>query len=133
MDLMEGEQAVALCYRWQGTASWARLDALCRGLTQGLAPLLQRGHPLVLVSDGDVGGLVGIHARSELGLDNAVVSIDGITLQEFDFIDIGALLDTSGAVPVVIKSLVFPASAALGRSAGAQALSHSTVAADVER
>ena len=137
MDLIdgerEGEQAVALCYRWQGTASWARLDALCRGLTQGLAPLLQRGHPLVLVSDGDVGGLVGIHAHSELGLANAVVSIDGITLQEFDFIDIGALLDTSGAVPVVIKSLVFPASAALGRSAGAQALSHSTVAADVER
>ena len=51
-----------------------------------------------------------------------MVSIDGITLQEFDFIDIGALLDTSGAVPVVIKSLVFPTGAALGadgvRSAG---------------
>jgi ethanolamine utilization protein EutA len=45
-----------------------------------------------------------------------VVSIDGIVLHDFDFIDIGALLETSGAVPVVIKSLVFPASAALGRA-----------------
>jgi len=44
------------------------------------------------------------------------VSIDGIALKEFDFIDIGALLETSGAVPVVIKSLVFPGSAALGRA-----------------
>jgi ethanolamine utilization protein EutA len=43
------------------------------------------------------------------------VSIDGIALKEFDFIDIGPLLETSGAVPVVIKSLVFPISSALGR------------------
>jgi ethanolamine utilization protein EutA len=36
-------------------------------------------------------------------------------LKEFDFIDIGAMLELSGAVPVVIKSLVFPGSASLGR------------------
>ena len=115
LDLHEGEQAVALCYRWQGSASYARLDALCRGLQAGLAALLERGLPLVLVGDGDIGGLVGIHLHSELRLPNPLVSIDGIVLKEFDFIDIGALLDTSGAVPVVIKSLVFPHSAAVGR------------------
>jgi ethanolamine utilization protein EutA len=71
---------------------------------------------VVLVGDGDIGGLVGIHLHSELKLAQPVVSIDGIVLQEFDFIDIGALLDTSGAVPVVIKSLVFPQTAALGRA-----------------
>ncbi|HEY4317246.1 MAG TPA: ethanolamine ammonia-lyase reactivating factor EutA, partial [Herbaspirillum sp.] len=43
-----------------------------------------------------------------------VVSIDGIVLKAFDFIDIGAMLETSGAVPVVIKSLVFPTSSAVG-------------------
>lgn len=115
MDLHGGEQAVALCYRWQGSASYARLDTFCRGIAAGLSRILDQGLPLVLVGDGDVGGLVGIHAHSELHMKNAVVSIDGIVLQEFDFIDIGALLDTSGAVPVVIKSLVFPQTAALGR------------------
>ncbi len=114
LDLHSGEQAVALCYRWLGSATWARLDALCQGLVSGLATVLQQGHPLVLVSDGDIGGLVGIHLHSELALQSAVVSIDGIVLQEFDYIDIGALLDTSGAVPVVIKSLVFPQTAGLG-------------------
>jgi ethanolamine utilization protein EutA len=44
------------------------------------------------------------------------VSIDGIALKEFDFIDIGSLLPASGAVPVVIKSLVFPSSSTLGRT-----------------
>jgi ethanolamine utilization protein EutA len=115
LDLQQGERPAALCYRWQGSATYARLDAFCRGAVSGLASLLERGHPLVLVGDGDVGGLIGIHCREELRTANAVVSIDGITLKEFDFVDIGALLESSGAVPVVIKSLVFPASAALGR------------------
>ena len=117
MDLHGGERSVALCYHWSGSASFARLDAFCRGVAAGLHAVLEQGGVLVLVGDGDIGGLVGIHLHSELGLQNAVVSIDGIVLHEFDFIDIGALLDTSGAVPVVIKSLVFPQTAAVGHPA----------------
>ncbi len=117
MDLHSGEQAVALCYRWQGSATFARLEAFCRGVVQGLDAVLRQGMPLVLVGDGDIGGLVGMHLHSEMKLAQAVVSIDGIVLQEFDFIDIGALLDGAGAVPVVIKSLVFPSTAAVGRVA----------------
>jgi ethanolamine utilization protein EutA len=75
--------------------------------------MIAAGHPLVLVGEGDVGGLIGIHCHRELGIAD-VVSIDGIELDEFDFIDIGAVLETSGAVPVVVKSLVFPG-AGLGR------------------
>src|SRR5258706_606073 len=113
LDLDDGERAVALCYRWKGSATFGRLDAFCRGIVAGLANGLGRGLPLILVGDGDVGGLIGIHCREETRLSNPIVSIDGIALKEFDFIDIGALLETSGAVPVVIKSLAFPGSAAL--------------------
>jgi ethanolamine utilization protein EutA len=120
-DLHHGEQAVALCYRWQGSATYARLDAFCRGVAAGLEAPLAQGRALILVGDGDIGGLVGIHCHQELGLANPVVSIDGISLKAFDFIDIGALLDTAGAVPVVIKSLVFPTSAAVGMPAPARA------------
>ncbi|HYS83732.1 MAG TPA: ethanolamine ammonia-lyase reactivating factor EutA [Bradyrhizobium sp.] len=115
LDLHEGERAVALCYRWRKSATFARLDVFCRGVAAGLAKPLERGLPLILVGDGDVGGLIGIHCLEETRLSNPIVSIDGIVLKEFDFIDIGALLETSGAVPVVIKSLVFPSSTALGR------------------
>ena len=50
----------------------------------GLAALLARGHPLVLACDGDVGGLIGIHCRDALGLENPIVSIDGLALHDFD-------------------------------------------------
>lgn len=114
-DSMPKDQPAALCYRWEGSATFGRLDAFCRGVAAGMAGYTDLGHPLVLVGEGDVGGLVGIHVNQELALPIPVVSIDGLTLQAFDFIDIGELLATSGAVPVVIKSLVFPTTAALGR------------------
>jgi|SRR5882672_396360 len=110
LDLASGEQTAALCYRWKESASFARLDGFCRGVLAGLASSLERGLPLVLVGDGDIGGLIGIHCVEQLRLHNPVVSIDGITLREFDFVDIGTMIPASGAVPVVIKSLVFPRS-----------------------
>ncbi len=110
-DLLETDTPVALAFKWRGSATWQRLDDFCSGVTRGLKRITDRGNPLVLVNDGDIGGLLGIHIREEMGLDLKVVSIDGIELREFDYIDIGALLPASGAVPVVIKSLVFPASA----------------------
>jgi len=80
-----------------------------RGIAGGLSGILESGLPLVLVGDGDIGGLIGIHCRQETRVETPIVSIDGIALKEFDFVDVGALLETSRAVPVVIKSLVFPA------------------------
>jgi ethanolamine utilization protein EutA len=103
----DGDVPVALFVPWRGPATFARLDAFCRGVSDGMAPVLAKGHPLVLAGDGDVGGLIGVHFHEELGLKHSVVSIDSLELREFDYIDIGAMLDLSGAVPVVIKSLLF--------------------------
>lgn len=111
LDLMNRETPVAIGFRWKGSASFMRLDQFGKGVTAALGEQVAKGLPIVLVSDGDIGGLVGIHLREEMKLDSPVISIDGITLSEFDFIDIGEIIPSSGAVPVVIKSLVFPASA----------------------
>jgi len=112
LDLGDAGTPVAVFVPWRGSATFQRLDAFCQGLIDGLALILADGHPLVLAGDGDVGGLMGIHLREEMQLDNAIVSVDGLELKEFDYIDIGSMLPHSGAVPVVIKSLIFPASAA---------------------
>jgi ethanolamine utilization protein EutA len=109
-DLMDNEKPVAILVAWQGPATFERLHALCRGIAEGLKDLLDHGHPIVLAGDGDVGGLIGLHFHEELKLDCPIVSIDSLDLREFDYIDIGEMLEYSGAVPVVIKSLVFPVS-----------------------
>lgn len=108
LDLQEGRQPVALAFHWQGSATFARLQAFCGAVVEGLKPVLDQGHPLLLVNDGDIGGILGLHFKEEMKLDRPIISVDGIALQEFDYIDVGALIPASGAVPVVIKSLVFP-------------------------
>jgi ethanolamine utilization protein EutA len=115
LDLGDGATPVAVFVPWRGSATFRRLDDFCKGIADGLQAVLSRGHPIVLAGDGDVGGLIGIHYCEEMKFKNPIVSIDGLELREFDYIDIGAILDTSGAVPVVIKSLIFPGSEALGR------------------
>ena len=115
LDLGAGDTPVAIFVPWRGSATFRRLDDFCKGVADGLDVLLAKGHPIVLAGDGDVGGLIGIHYCEEMGMKNPVVSIDGLELKEFDYIDIGAILDTSGAVPVVIKSLIFPTTAGLGK------------------
>ncbi|HEY2136837.1 MAG TPA: ethanolamine ammonia-lyase reactivating factor EutA [Xanthobacteraceae bacterium] len=115
LDLTEPDGPVAVFVPWRGSATFQRLDAFCRGVAGGLASRAAKGLPIVLAGDGDVGGLIGIHFREEMKLANPIVSIDGLELKEFDYIDIGEMLESSGAVPVVIKSLIFPSSAALGQ------------------
>jgi ethanolamine utilization protein EutA len=115
LDLGEGDTPVAVFVPWRGSATFHRLDGFCRGAVEGLSDILARGHPLVLAGDGDVGGLLGIHLREEMRIENAIISVDGLELKDFDFIDIGTMLPSSGAVPVVIKSLIFPTTAATGK------------------
>ena len=110
LDLLNARQPVAIAFHWQGSATFLRLQSFSQGLVEGLKDILAKGHPLTLVNDGDIGGIVGLHFQEELQLQNPIISIDGIALNDFDYIDIGALIPSSGSVPVVIKSLIFPAS-----------------------
>jgi ethanolamine utilization protein EutA len=110
LDLLNGRQPAAVAFHWDGSATFFRLQAFCAGIAEGLKDILIKGHPLVLINDGDIGGIIGLHFQEELKIQNSVISIDGITLNDFDFIDIGTLIPSSGSVPVVIKSLIFPAS-----------------------
>ncbi|WP_212524350.1 ethanolamine ammonia-lyase reactivating factor EutA [Actibacterium sp. MT2.3-13A] len=112
-DLLGDAQSLAVSIDWQGSATYARLDALSRGIIAGLEDILHAGHPLVMLCDSDVGGLLGMHCRENDLCANAVVSVDGLDLADFDFVDIGEVLHATGSVPVVVKSLVFPSENAL--------------------
>jgi ethanolamine utilization protein EutA len=106
-DLLDASGPVALAAQWEGSATYGRIKAFCSGAVEAMHSHSAKGHPLILVFDSDIGGLLGLHFREDMRLELPIISIDGVELREFDFIDIGALIPTSGAVPVVIKSLVF--------------------------
>jgi ethanolamine utilization protein EutA len=108
LDLHEGEQPVALSVDWNGMPRYPLLRNLAEGIVGGLKKTMAAGYPLVLVFNNDFGALIGEIIRDEFKVTNDIVSIDTISLQEFDYIDIGEVIYPAHVVPVVIKSLVFP-------------------------
>ncbi|MDE0212875.1 MAG: ethanolamine ammonia-lyase reactivating factor EutA, partial [Deltaproteobacteria bacterium] len=106
-DLAEGDDEVALVFAWQGPPAAFRIAAFCRGLLEGLSRTVARERPIYIVFDHDMAGLVGTILKQDFGLAGHVLALDGIALRDFDFIDLGRVLEPSGTVPVTIKSLVF--------------------------
>jgi len=106
-DLVEGQAEAALVFRWDGPPTAIRIAAFCRGLIDGLPNTLKNGRPIYLVFDHDLAGLVGTILRDDFAIENALLCLDGVTLHDFDFIDLGKTLEPSGTVPVTIKSLIF--------------------------
>jgi len=109
LDLADGEDRLALAFRWPGDPIYRRLRTLAEGIRQGLPRSLERRLPLVLLLDRDVGRILGDILRHDLAVESTIVSIDGMQLQEFDYVDVGEVLQPAQVVPVVIKSLLFAA------------------------
>jgi ethanolamine utilization protein EutA len=110
-DLIEGEQVVAIAINWTGEPRYAELREIAAGIADALPRTIAQRLPIVIVFTRDFGKLVGGILREEFlptepTID--VISLDGIELQEFDYIDLGAMILPAQVVPVVVKSLVFP-------------------------
>ena len=106
-DLEEGASEVALAFRWTGAPSYQRIAAFARGIAAGLPRTIASGKPLYLVLDGDIAQTLGAILREELKLANEILVIDGVTLWDLDYIDLGRIRLPSHTVPVTIKSLLF--------------------------
>ena len=98
-----GSGALALAVTWDGEPEHRRI----RALAERVAATTDR-RPLVVATDGDIAATLGAVLRDELHFVGDLITLDGLDLGDLDYIDIGAPVPPSGAVPVVVKSLVFP-------------------------
>lgn len=110
--LEDGHAPVAVSIKWAGEPLYGRLRSLAEGLAAGMAAGIRAGNPLVVLVDGDIGSSLGHILRDEVGLSVPVVCLDGLALQELDYVDIGELIRPAHVVPLVIKSLLFTADGA---------------------
>jgi ethanolamine utilization protein EutA len=102
---LDPDARVAIAFSWEGDPSYQRLAATGNAIVAALSA--KRTEPLFLMIDGDIGRTLGRLLAEELGLPGPLVSIDGVQLQDLDYVDVGELMSPPGVVPVVIKSLLF--------------------------
>ena len=106
-DVVEGDTPVALAFPWRGDPSHGRLHAVAAGICAALPRTLTEQMPLVLLIDGDVGKSIGRIILHEIAPRTDVIAIDGVALKEFDYVDIGSMIEITNVVPIIIKSLLF--------------------------
>ena len=110
LDMVEGDNRLAVAFRWGGDPLHARLHALAEGICKGLPrTVADKDLPLVVVMDGDAGRTLGNILVRELKVPGEVISVDNVQLRDFDFVDIGEMMPETRVVPLIIKSLLFTA------------------------
>jgi ethanolamine utilization protein EutA len=106
-DFEDGSGPIALSFPWAGDPDHARLHAVASGICAAVPRTVAAALPVILLIDGDVGMTLGRVMHREVAPGGRVVAIDSVKLNAFEYVDIGAKIETTNVVPVIIKSLVF--------------------------
>lgn len=104
-NLTSGDGGAVWDVRCAPKREYRYLAELARGLGEG-GTALSEG-PVALILDQDIAMLVGRLIADELDITQDVVVLDGISLKDVHFVDMGRFRPESNTVPVVLKSLVF--------------------------
>ena len=104
---LDPHSRMAIAFTWAGDPEYSRIRAAAEGIMAAVGAGRKEGDILFLTIEGDVGRTFGHLLESELKFPGHVISIDGVQLHDFDYVDVGSMITPPGVVPMVIKSLLF--------------------------
>jgi len=102
-------QQLALAIRGVKNPSFLQVQRIASSIIAGMDSLIEQKLPLVVVVENDMAKVLGQTLHRQLEYKKEVVCIDGVRVDNGDYIDIGRPLANGRVVPVVIKTLVFNA------------------------
>jgi ethanolamine utilization protein EutA len=105
LDLDESETTLAL--KWEGEPSHSRRAPWPNG-SAGFPRTVAAARPLIMIMEGNVARLIDRLLRTELGITGDIVSLDGIQLREFDYVDIGEPVQPADVIPLITSRCSLP-------------------------
>lgn len=102
-----GSDRLILALPGRSDPGYDELKALSACLAESLDAALPPGAPALVVLERDIAKALGVLLRAALGRRRKVVCIDGIKVEEGDYVDMGRPVLDGLVVPVVVKTLLF--------------------------
>ena len=107
-DLTEGQEVVALYFKDPVRNNYPMLELFAKSMEAALTNSIGNALPVILIFEKDIACSVGNVIRRETELKSNLLSLDELSLNDGDWIDISAPLAGCQVFPVTVKSLVFP-------------------------
>jgi ethanolamine utilization protein EutA len=107
-DLVEGQEIVALHFKDPVRVNYPALVLFAKSLEAALPNAISKRMPIILIFEKDIACSVGNVIRRETSLNTNLLSLDELSLNDGDWIDISEPLVRRQVFPVTVKSLVFP-------------------------
>ena len=105
-DLIEGQEIVALYFKDPVRVNYPSLELFAKSIETALTNSIDQETPVILIFEKDIACSVGNVIRRETGLKNNLLSLDELSLNDGDWIDISEPLVGRQVFPVTVKSLV---------------------------
>ncbi len=100
-----GLTQIALGFRGWDSPSYQTIQQTARGITRGLNSLLESGFVPLVVVEKDMAKVLGQALAAHTA--GPLLCLDGVGVDNGDYIDIGAPVAGGTVLPVIIKTLVF--------------------------
>lgn len=114
-------ERMALALKGRADPGYAELKQLAETLTEAMDSLLAEGAPFLLIAQQDIAKALGQLMSRLLGKRRPVIAIDGIHVDQNNFVDLGNPIMNGLVVPVIVKTLI------LAETIGGKVMSYRTL------
>lgn len=103
----EESNPVAIALSAKNIQTFIEIQILAQAIVDGTEKVLKRSAPLIVITENDIGKVLGNAISLLVGHDHPVISLDGLYADTGDYIDIGKPVADGRVCPVIIKTIVF--------------------------
>ncbi|MBQ7595687.1 MAG: ethanolamine ammonia-lyase reactivating factor EutA [Clostridia bacterium] len=100
-------EIIILAFEGRKNPSYNEISIIADTIGTAFSELNVRGEPMLIVTECDIAKALGQAIRRRFGNDKSIISIDGISVDSGDFVDLGRPLMNGLVIPVVVKTLIF--------------------------
>ncbi len=101
------QHQVAIALKGSSYSSFADIEALSKAVIDGTDEIRENGGIVIVLTEKDIAKVLGQTLYCNLECSYDVLSIDNISVDNGDYIDIGNPVADGNVVPVIVKTLIF--------------------------